>query len=68
MMVWGASTAAVMIWIWLSAARKARKMYMFDRSVGAVTVYAWHVLVTLFWTLLLALTSFGLFSVQSLDF
>jgi hypothetical protein len=65
---WCASATVALVWLWYSAIRKARRIYAFDRSVGAVTVYTAQVLVSLFWTALLILTSICFLLVKSPGF
>jgi hypothetical protein len=62
--LWSTFVIGFLVWLWTSTFRKARRMHNFDRSVGRFAVYAWHVAIALFWTVLIVLISATLFAVH----
>lgn len=58
--VWHTVAICFLACIWLSALKKAHKMHVFDRSVGAFTVYLWHGMFPMVWTVIVVLIAFAI--------
>lgn len=58
-LIWHTVATCFLVCIWFSALKKAHRMHVFDKSVGLFTVYVWHGVVPMFWTVIILLISFA---------